>query len=287
MHDRHLFTAAAIVMALMFTAGRPVPVEAASKSGINEVTFEAVDYGFKGPDTIPAGLTQVRIVNKGTDLHHIQLLRLTDGKTAEDFAAAVKAAPFNPMGPAASPAWVHYVGGPNGVIPGESATAVMTLESGNYVLTCFIPNSQGVAHAMMGMVKPLRVTGAADSGTSEPKAALTITAVDFGFAPDSVITAGTKTIRFNNAGMQPHEVLVVQLPPDKTIKDFAAAFEPGHSGPPPGKPIGGLVGIDKGGHAFFTATFEPGHYGLICFFMDGTKKAPHFALGMTSEFTVK
>jgi hypothetical protein len=278
---------ASIAMVLMLTTGRPVPVEAASKAGLNEVTFEAVDYGFKGPDTIPAGLTRVQIVNKGTDLHQVQLLRLTDGKTAEDFAAAVKAAPFNPIGPATTPAWLHYIGGPNGVIPGESATAVVTLEPGNYVLTCFIPNSKGVAHAAMGMVKPLKVTGAADSKAPEPIASINITATDFNLTIDKPIAAGPQTIRFINAGMQPHEVLVVQLPPDKTVKDFAAAFEPGHSGPPPGKPIGGIAGIDRGGHAFFTAKFEPGHYGLICFFIDGTKQAAHFALGMTHEFTVK
>ena len=235
----------------------------------------------------PSGLTSVHIVNKGADLHHVQILRLTDGKTAEDFSAAAKAAPFNPFGPAPTPSWIHYSGGPNGVIPGESAAAVMNLEPGNYVLTCFIPDSKGVAHVALGMVRALKVTGIADSKVPEPMASINITAMDFNFAIDKPITAGTQTIRFTNAGTQPHEVLVVQLPPDKTIKDFAAAFEPGHSGPPPGKPIGGLVGIDKGGHAFFTAKFEPGRYGLICFFMDGTKKAPHFALGMTNEFTVK
>lgn len=284
---RYLLSVVIVLVALVFTVGRLVPVEAASKSAMKEVTFEAVGMGFVGPDSIPAGLTLIHMVNKGTDLHHVQLLRLTDGKTAEDFAAAVKAAPFDPIGPAAPPAWVKFVGGPNGVIPGESSTAIMNLEPGNYVLICFIPDSKGVSHIASGMVKALKVTGITDSKAPEPVAAVNITAMDFSFAIDKPITAGTQTIRFTNAGTQPHEVLVVQLPPDKTIKDFAAAFEPGHSGPPPGKPIGGMTGIDKGGHAFFTAKFEPGHYGLICFFMDSTKKAPHFALGMTNEFTVK
>ncbi|MBI3611488.1 MAG: hypothetical protein HY204_12415 [Nitrospirae bacterium] len=287
MNDRYPLLVAAIVMALILNADRPVPVEAASKAVIQEVTFETVGMSFKGPESVPAGLTLIQIVNKGTDLHHVQLIRLTDGKTAEDFAATVKTAPFNPMGPAAAPAWVKFAGGPNGVIPGESSTAIINLEPGNYVMICFIPDSKGVPHITSGMVKALKVTGTADSKAPEPAAAINITAMDFNFAIDKPIAAGTQTIRFANAGTQPHEVLVVLLPPDKTIKDFAAAFEPGHSGTPPGKPIGGMTGIDKGGHGIFTAKFEPGHYGLICFFMDGTKKAPHFALGMTHEFTVK
>ncbi len=287
MMRRHLLVIAAVLIGLVLIADRPVPVEAASKSAMQEVTFETVGMGFVGPDSIPAGLTLIHMVNKGTDLHHVQLVRLADGKTAEDFAAAVKAAPFDPIGPAAPPAWVKFVGGPNGVIPGESSTAIINLEPGNYVMICFIPDSKGVPHITSGMMKPLKVTGTADSKAPEPVAAINITAMDFNYAIDKPIAAGTQTILFTNAGTQPHEVLVVQLPPDKTIKDFAAAFEPGHSGPPPGKPIGGMTGIEKGGHGIFTAKFEPGRYGLICFFMDGTKKAPHFALGMTNEFTVK
>lgn len=279
----YILSIVTIISVLMFNSILLVTVEAASKTTVNEVTFEALSFGFKGPDTIPAGLTSVQIVNKGVDLHHIQLIRLTDGKTAEDFSMAVKDPKFmiNP------PAWTKFVGGPNGAIPGESVTAILQLEPGNYVLTCLIPDAKGVMHAVLGMVKPLKVTNSMESRLSEPLPTFNITAMDFNFAIDKPITVGTQTIRFTNSGMQPHEVLVVQLPPDKTIKDFAAAFEPGHSGPPPGKPIGGLVGVDKSGHGFFTAKFEPGRYGLICFFMDQAKQAPHFALGMTNEFTVK
>jgi plastocyanin len=282
--QRHPLTITAAFIGLIFTAGPPVPVEAAA---LQKVTFEAVNYGFKGPDNIPAGLTSVHIVNKGKDLHQVQLIRLTDGKTAEDFAAAYKANPFNPEGPAPAPAWIHFAGGPNAVIPGDSATAIVNLEPGNYLVVCFIPDSQGVAHVALGMMKPVTVKGAADKGRSEPKAEIVITGVDFSLSIDKSIKPGLQTIRFNNAGTQPHEVVVVQLPPDTSVKDFAEDFEPGHNGPPPGKPIGGMSGIDKGGHGFFMAKFEPGHYGLICFFMDETKKAPHFALGMMQEFTVK
>ena len=35
---------------------------------------------FEAPDTISAGRTQVRLVNKGTEMHHAFLLRLDGGK---------------------------------------------------------------------------------------------------------------------------------------------------------------------------------------------------------------
>ena len=48
-----------------------------------------------------------------------------------------------------------------------------------------------------------------------------------------------------------------------------------------------VVGLERGGHAFFTGQFEPGHYGLICFFTDYKTGAPHFAKGMVLDFDVK
>ena len=273
----------AVLIALLFIPVRPVPAKAAPKTGIPQVTFDAIDYGFKGPDSIPAGLVSVRLVNKGKDLHHIQFLRLDKGKTIKDFIKAAKANPSMVYG---NISWVKFDGGPNAVVPGESSSAVVYLEPGNYVVACIVPNAKGVPHVNLNMVKALTVKGPATAGASEPKAAVTITAHDFNLSPSGPIKAGRQTIRFDNKGTQPHEVLVVQLPPGKSIKDFSDAFAPGHSGPPPGKPIGGSTGIEKGSHMYFTADFKPGHYGLICFFEDAAKKAPHFALGMMDEFDV-
>lgn len=98
---------------------------------------------------------------------------------------------------------------------------------------------------------------------------------------------GIHTLRVLNHGVQLHEVVVVKLAPGATASEFAAAAEPRTSTPPPGAPIGGVVGIERGGDAFFTAQFDPGRYGLICFFPDRATGAPHFTKGMTLDFTVR
>jgi hypothetical protein len=258
------------------------PVAAAGpSSGASPVIFVADDYGFAGPDRIPAGVTTMQVVNKGQDLHHIQVLRLLEGKTAEDFRKAMAA------GPGPMPAWVKFVGGPNAVVPGREAVATMNLTEGEYLLVCIIPDSKGVPHLALGMVKPLSVKGVKATLVSEPKAALTITTADFRFAQSQPITAGVHTIQVTNRGSMAHEVVVVKLNPGAQAKDFGAAFEPGASGPPPGMPVGGVVGIESGDHAFFTARFEPGNYGLICFFPDPVTGKPHFMHGMTADFVVR
>jgi hypothetical protein len=255
-------------------------VAAAAPNG-SAVVFVAHDYGFAGPDRIPAGVITMQVVNKGQDPHHIQLLKLLQGKTAEDFRAAITADPTR------LPKWIKYVGGPNAILPGSESVATMNLAEGEYLLICLIPNKEGVPHMVLGMQKPLSVRGGKPTLVSEPKPGLTITLADYRFTQSQPITAGSHTIRVMNHGTQPHEVVLLKLDPGASAKDFGAAFEPGASGPPPGKPVGGVVGLESGEHAFFTARFEPGRYGLICFFPDPVTGKPHFMHGMTSEFTVQ
>ncbi|HLZ34287.1 MAG TPA: hypothetical protein VKP13_09725 [Nitrospira sp.] len=255
--------------------------EAGPRQDGASVVFVAHDFGFSGPDRIPAGVTTMQIVNKGKDPHHIQILKLHQGKTAEDFRAAITA------DPARMPNWIQFVGGPNAVLPGSDSAATMNLAEGDYLLICLIPNKEGVPHMALGMQKPLSVKGEKPALVSEPKAGLTITLGDFRFMQSEPITTGSHTIRVMNHGTMPHEVVLLNLDPGATAKDFGAAFEPGASGPPPGKPVGGVVGLESGAHAFFTTQFEPGRYGLICFFPDPVTGKPHFVQGMTSEFTVK
>jgi extradiol dioxygenase family protein len=245
------------------------------------VVFVARDYGFTGPDRIPEGTTTFQVRNQGHDLHHVQLLKLLDGKTTTDLQAVANAEPGR------LPTWVKFVGGPNAVLPGDQATATMDLSAGNYALMCLIPDQTGVPHAVLGMVKPLVVTPTEIHKVVAPASDVRVTQWDFAFTLSHPIRAGSHTIEVTNAGTQRHEVVVVKLAPGATAKDFGAALERGGYSPPPGVPVGGIVGLERGGHGFFTGKFEPGQYGLICFFVDKKTGAPHFTKGMTLDFVVK
>src|SRR5213076_2564185 len=92
--------------------------------GPNVVTITATDYAFGGPDTIPAGLTTLRLVNQGKELHHASLVRLGDGKTIADFQAGLQAAMTQHTPP---PPWIAFAGGPNAVTVGDTAWATQAL----------------------------------------------------------------------------------------------------------------------------------------------------------------
>ena len=45
------------------------------RDGIRTMTVTANDYTFEAPDSVPAGLTEIRLENRGTEMHHVLLIR--------------------------------------------------------------------------------------------------------------------------------------------------------------------------------------------------------------------
>jgi uncharacterized cupredoxin-like copper-binding protein len=246
-----------------------------AKARVVHVTGE--DFKFDAPDIIPAGLTEFRFMNKGPSLHHMAILQLTDGKTVDDLRAALA----NPGPP---PSWVKELGGPNAPDAGSEANATVMLRPGNYALICFV-DLGGPPHFAKGMIRPLRVVPA-KSNAAPPKADATMNLVDYNFKLSNAIKAGTRTIRVHNAASQHHEVELVQLNPGATLGEFMKWLDK-MEGPPPGKAIGGIAGIEPGMSEYFTANFTPGNYALICFLPDAKDGKPHLAHGMAQQITVK
>ena len=246
----------------------------------NVVTVTATDYAFDAPASVPAGLTTLRIVNNGKELHHVAMIRVDSGKTMDDVMAAIKAG-----GP--PPAWAHEVPGPNAPAPGMEANTTVVLEPGTYALLCFIPSPDHTPHVMKGMSRMITVTPTYGAKAAKlPAADLTMTFVDYGFNLSKPLTAGTRTIRVRNTAAQPHEVELVRLQPGKTAMDVITWID-APNGPPPGMPIGGVVGVAPGTEANFSAKLETGEYALICFVPDAKDGKPHFMHGMTRQITVK
>jgi hypothetical protein len=252
-----------------FTSRRP--------PGTNTVEIIAREYGYSGPDTIPAGLTELRLVNAGSELHHMQLVRLDEGHTATQLAAAIAGGP--------PPEWASMVGGPNAIAPGASAASLQQLLPGHYAILCFIPSSDGVHHFAKGMHRDLWVTGPARRG-AEPRADLEIGLVNYAFRLSAPVRVGRQTIKVHNLGPQTHEVELLRLLPGKTLADWDGWVRAGLKGRPPAVLIGGIVGLAPGRHAYFTAQIEPGRHVLICYVADSRDGRSHKAHGMVREFEV-
>jgi hypothetical protein len=250
------------------------------RDGIRTVTVTANDYAFSAPDTIPAGMTEIRLLNRGTEMHHVWLIRLDAGKTLKDLFGVMK--PDAPL-----PSWARDVGGPNTPGPGGESTAILRVTPGRYAMICVIPSPDGKAHVMKGMAKEVTVVPgpAPSTANANMRIASTMTLLDYTFQFSQPLTAGRQMIRVRNTAAQPHEVVIVKLQPGKKAADVLAWMEK-MQGPPPGAPIGGTTPMAKGEENIVTLDLTPGEYGMICFVGDAKDGKPHFMHGMMMDFVI-
>jgi uncharacterized cupredoxin-like copper-binding protein len=246
----------------------------------NRVTVTATDYAFAMPDTLAAGPTKFQLVNHGHELHHLLLVRLNDGKTTRDLAAAMKS-------PGPFPSWAVMEGGPNGPDPATTSLPVIVdLQPGRYAALCIIPSADGVPHVMKGMVHDLVVRPAARKSVDNRKPASTIALVDYGFESTKPLTVGHHLVLVKNDGKQPHELEIARLLPGKTPADIGRWAQK-MSGPPPAHFLGGVSPIAPGQSNELALDLRPGHYVFLCFVPDSKDGKPHVEHGMVKDFVIK
>jgi len=116
------------------------------------LTVQLKDFMFDLPASLPAGKNVIMLINEGPEPHEFNILRLEEGKTADDVLKFLK-------GEAGGPPPFAPVGGMNGLDVGVSGYAELDLMPGNYVAICNIPSPKGngAPHFMLGMVKEFTV----------------------------------------------------------------------------------------------------------------------------------
>lgn len=239
-------------------------------------------YSFSLADDLTAGPTQINLRNEGPEPHHVQIFKLDDGVTMEQFdevlASGDEAALFG-VG--------AFVGGTGTADPGteSKADALVDLEEGSYVLLCFIPDAEGVPHLASGMVEPFTVGPAEGEVAEMPTPDATVNMVDFGFDSNELPSSGVIEV-VNASDAQAHEMNILQLPEGTGLSDVAAFFqEP--AGPPPFASIGGMQALMPEGSSFLVLEdLDPGDYVLICHIPDPADGVPHSAKGMALTATV-
>jgi hypothetical protein len=120
-----------------------------------DTTFTAVDFGFQGPETLPAGKVKLTLENEGKEPHMLALIQLLQGKTIDDVTAFIKK-----QGVAGKPpSWAKQAGGIGVAKPGESKAGGANLKPGSYVAMCFVTSKKNdnKSHAELGMIYPITV----------------------------------------------------------------------------------------------------------------------------------
>lgn len=189
---------------------------------------------------------------------------------------------------------------PARAFPGDSSSVTQYLEPGSYVWICPVEDNGGTPHFSKGEFKPFVVQaldGVVADRTAGPEASLVVRLLDLSFALDSLVPAGRHTIRVENAGVEPHDLVLMKLAPGKTVADMMAGLNPerarraGQAGEPPppleslGTGAGGIAAIAPGKESFFETTLSPGAYVLLCMATapDGRSHIEH---GMVKQFRI-
>ena len=85
-----MFIRKAIQILLVISAFTAVFAQEHDHHALPQVVFKGLDYAFDSPDTIEAGLVTLNFENVGKEDHHLQLARLNDGVTFEQFMTTLQ-----------------------------------------------------------------------------------------------------------------------------------------------------------------------------------------------------
>jgi hypothetical protein len=119
-------------------------------------TYTGVDFGFQGPETLPAGEVTLELKNDGKEPHMMAFIELLQGKTIEDVNAYIEKQGLR--GP--PPPWAKQVkGGVQIAKPGKTGSGKVELTPGNYLAMCFVTSkaNNNKSHAELGMMLPVTV----------------------------------------------------------------------------------------------------------------------------------
>jgi len=235
----------------------------------------ATDSGFVVPARVPAGITEIHLVNVGHTTHEGVLTHFitTDGNAAA-YADSIRAG-------VDAPAFAEDIGGPGLALPGDSTTVWTDLTPGHFAVMCWYKG-----HVSHGGIRDLEVVPAT-STAQPPTTDLAVRMFDYAYQFDGKWTAGTHRVRVENIGTEMHEFDPYRLEPGKKPEDFFRWIESGRPGPPPAKALGGSGTFIPGRRVWLPLELTPGRYFAFCQMQAKVGGKSHYQMGMVREFEVK
>ena len=266
----------------------PTSPIAAASAEIPVVEITKTEQDIRAPDSIPGGLTRLRVHNADTRNGAVAFLRFRGDGTLDQLRQAYRLGATDFAAAAAEISRLTTAEGGIGLIaPGGEAEVVLDLTPGRYVMYRFPAIGALLA-------RELEVTAAPNPRPAPPESALIVGMSEFVYErfPDT-LPAGKTTVEVVNEGQQTHLMDVRRVNEESITAERVRQLL---SGTPPVAPsyipAGGMGELDPGASAWATLDLEPGVYTLICIVFDkstdsgGTGKL-HVDLGMHHAFTVQ
>jgi hypothetical protein len=256
------------------------PATAPSVGGVTSFEIVANQDNYQSVDELPAGRVSVTLQNRAAQQRNAQFFRVHDGVTLVQVAAAFQRDPRSVV------ELVTFAGGPGTVPPGGTQRIVQDLTPGQYIMSTLLLGEDGMQFVPAGMFKSFRVTAvAAPPSTAPMPGDEHLVLADFAFGIPS-LSPGRHTLRLDNVGQEPHEILVKRLEGERTLAD-SLAFVLNPVGAPPYSDAGGLLVFPGGESTSLDLDLAPGRYVAICYFREPVSGKTHAELGMIRDFAVE
>ena len=272
-------TASSVIAAVL--AGVPGAIYGpAGAAPARTLDVTAYEYSFRAPDSLPAGVVTVRLINRGIKAHQVTIGRLDDTSSLDRVMRSLVANKARTGG-------IRWVGGVESAIPGESGETMLPLPSGRYVLICGYDGDNGLAHMSLGMIRSLLITpGSLVTTRSLPATPTTIELSEYHLGISGPLHSGKQLVRIVNVGKERHHLYIARIIGNATADEIMKWD--GKSQPAPLQDMsGGAAAMDPGQASVIEMDLAPGRYALACVLSNDSKSKPHYMLGMHDELTVR
>ncbi len=258
---------------------------------VQELEFDAVEYSFEiSPDPsagLKPGWTLVKFHNIGGEAHQAMFARIKDGVDMSELAAAGA----GDSSGAGAIEFVDMIGGVSYIAPNRDTTAMVKLTDGLVMAMCYVPDANGVAHALSGMSTALTVSapagGAESPERSDQNVLGTIEMASDGYQiPDDLETGW---YHVTNTDSVLHEMSLMRLGEaigDNRTKALVEDLAVNKTPDVELDAVGGMGAISPGFDGYLYLDLAPGDYLAVDFMPDPGVPRPHMVDGYYTKFSV-
>ena len=260
---------------------------------VQQLEFGANEYSFTiSPDPsagLKPGWTLVRFHNLGVEAHQVMFARIKDGVDMSQLAAAGA----GDSSGAGAIEFVDMIGGVSYIGPGHDTTAMVNLTEGLVMAMCYVPDANGVAHALMGMTSALTVSKPSDDARpsgSKPRGEEVLGTIELsadGYRIPDDLRSGWYHVENNDSVL--HEMSLLRLARPITADQTAVLVEDlaANESPQVGlEAVGGMGAISSGFDGYLYLDLAPGDYLAVDFMPDTGMPRPHMLDGYYGAFSI-
>ena len=266
---------------------------------VQVLDIKATEYSFEITPDPSAGLkpgwTLLKFHNIGSEAHQAMFAQLKDGVDLTELSAAGA----GDSSGASAIAFVNMVGGVSYIGAGHDTTAMVNLVPGIALAMCYVPNADGVAHALLGMTKLLTV--AAPSGDAAPTAETvqpaakprhkkvvgTIELAEDGYQIPENLRKGWYHVK--NTDSLLHEMALLRLGrslPAKQTKTLVEDLAANKATKVTTEALGGIGATAAGFDGYLYLDLPKGDYLAVDFMPDPGVPRPHMLDGYYARFSI-